>query len=110
MAEALLVRGVAVLQAEIVPEILPVILDPDMASVVRVKGEEHGVEYQLQSTLEEILGDNGRVSGVRISHHTYKVDVVFVAVRGAADHETGNDCGHLTSQRAALTPHRQYSP
>src|SRR6266487_518361 len=66
MAEALLVRGVAVLQAEIVPEILPVILDPDMAAVVREKGEEHGVEYHLQSTLEEILGDKGRVSGIRI--------------------------------------------
>src|SRR6266704_1430462 len=56
MAEALLVRGVAVLQAEIVPEILPVILDSDMASLVREKGQEHGVEYHLQSTLEEILG------------------------------------------------------
>src|SRR5207244_12313482 len=35
MAEALLVRGVAVLQAEIVAEILPVILDPVMAAMVR---------------------------------------------------------------------------
>ncbi len=43
MAEALLLRGVAVIQAEIVPEILPVILDPDMASIVREKGQEHGV-------------------------------------------------------------------
>src|SRR5436189_6014837 len=80
MAEALLVRGVAVLQAEIVPEILPVILDPDMAAVVREKGEEHGVEYHLQSTLEDILGDKGRESGVRISVRKYEVDDVILYI------------------------------
>src|SRR2546421_2271104 len=81
MAEALLVRGVAVLQAEIVPEILPVILDPDMGAVVREKGEEHGVEYHLQSTLDEILGHKRKVVGVRISGHAYEVDAIIVAVR-----------------------------
>jgi len=102
MAEALLVRGVAVLQAEIVPEILPVILDPDMASVVREKGEEHGVEYHLQSTLEEILGDNGRVSGVRISTHTYKVDAVIVAVRVKPNTELAKDAGIVLGESGGI--------
>jgi NADPH-dependent 2,4-dienoyl-CoA reductase/sulfur reductase-like enzyme len=102
MAEALLVRGVAVLQAEIVPEILPVILDPDMASVVREKGEEHGVEYHLQSTLEEILGDNGRVSGVRISNHTYKVDAVIVAVRVRPNTELAKDAGIVLGESGGI--------
>ncbi|TMH95070.1 NAD(P)/FAD-dependent oxidoreductase [Candidatus Bathyarchaeota archaeon] len=53
MAEALLERGMAVLEAEIVPEILPAILDPDMASIIRTQAERHGVEYHLQSSLEE---------------------------------------------------------
>jgi NADPH-dependent 2,4-dienoyl-CoA reductase/sulfur reductase-like enzyme len=102
MAEALLVRGVAVLQAEIVPEILPVILDPDMASVVREKGEKHGVEYHLQSTLEEILGDNGRVSGVRISNHTYKVDAVIVAVRVRPNTELAKDAGIVLGESGGI--------
>jgi NADPH-dependent 2,4-dienoyl-CoA reductase/sulfur reductase-like enzyme len=102
MAEALLVRGVAVLQAEIVPEILPVILDPDMASVVREKGEEYGVEYHLQSTIEEILGDNGRVSGVRISDHTYKVDAVIVAVRVRPNTELAKDAGILLGESGGI--------
>jgi CoA-dependent NAD(P)H sulfur oxidoreductase len=102
MAEALLVRGVAVLQAEIVPEILPVILDPDMASVVREKGEKHGVEYHLQSTLEEILGDNGRVSGVRISDHTYKVDAVIVAVRVRPNTELAKDAGIVLGESGGI--------
>src|SRR5215831_10546906 len=64
MAEALLIRKIAVLQAEIVPEILPVILDPDMASTVRERGAEHGVEYHLNSSLDEIIGNHGRVVAV----------------------------------------------
>ena len=91
MAEALLVRGVDVLQAEIVPEILPVILDPDMASVVREKGEEHGVEYHLQSSLEEIIGEKGNVVGVRISGHAYDVGAVIIAVRVKPNTELARD-------------------
>src|SRR5436190_21498802 len=57
MAEALLVRGVAVLQAEIVPVILPVILDSDIDAVVREIGEENGVEYYYHMTINENLVD-----------------------------------------------------
>jgi len=81
MAEALLLGNVSVIQAEIVPEILPVILDSDMASIVRQRGEEHGVEYHLQSSLEEIHGKKGDVSGVRISGEDFEVDAVVVAVK-----------------------------
>ena len=102
MAEALLVRGVGVLQAEIVPEILPVILDPDMASIVREKGEEHGVEYRLQSTLEEILGEKGRVVGVRISGHTYDADAVIVAVRVKPNTELAKDAGILLGESGGI--------
>jgi len=102
MAEALLVRKVAVLQAEIVPEILPVILDPDMASLVREKGEEHGVEYHLQSTLEEILGDKGRVVGVRMSGHSYEADAVIVAVRVRPNAELAKDAGILLGESGGI--------
>jgi len=69
MAEALLQRGVAVMQAEIVPEILPVILDPDMASIIRTRAEEHGVEYHLNSTLEE-MGLRGSVFPAKSTRST----------------------------------------
>src|SRR2546425_7830924 len=81
MAEALLQRGMAVLEAEIVPEILPVILDPDMASIIRARAEENGGEYHLNSMFQEIVGQDGRVSGIRISGENYPVDAVVVAVR-----------------------------
>lgn len=102
MAEALLVREVGVLQAEIVPEILPVILDPDMASVVREKGEEHGVEYHLQSSLEEILGEKGKVAGVRISGHTHDADAVIVAVRVKPNTELAKAAGILLGESGGI--------
>ncbi len=102
MAEALLVRGVGVLQAEIVPEILPVILDPDMASIVRENGREHGVEYHLMSSLEEILGDRGKVSGVRISGRTYDVDAVIIAVRVKPNTELARDAGIVLGESGGI--------
>src|SRR5438094_7910385 len=101
MAEALLLRGVAVIQAELVREILPVSLDADMASICREKGQEHGVEYHLQSSLEEILGDKERVVGVRISGRTHDVDAVLVAVRGRPNTDLAKDAGIQRAQRGA---------
>ena len=102
MAEALLVRGVAVLQAEIVPEILPVILDPDMASIVRERGQVNGVEYHLQSSLEEILGDRGKVTGVRVSGRTYGADAVIVAVRVKPNAELAREAGILLGESGGI--------
>ena len=93
MAEALLIRQVSVLQAEIFPEILPAILDPDMASIVRQRGEEHGVEYHLQSTIEEIHGDKGEVSGVKISGKNYEADAVIFAVKVRPNTELAGKAG-----------------
>src|SRR5216683_2161494 len=81
MAEALLQQGIAVLEAEIVPEILPVILDPDMASMVRARAEEHGVEYHLNSSVNRIIGSDGHVSAVEISGKTFPADAVIAAVK-----------------------------
>jgi len=102
MAEALLQRGVAVMQAEIVPEILPVILDPDMASIIRTRAEEHGVEYHLNSTLEEIVGRTGGVTGVRISGEEYAVDAVIVAVRVKPNTELAKNAGIVLGESGGI--------
>ncbi len=98
MAEALLLRRVAVLQAEIVPEILPAILDPDMASIVREHGQKHGVDYHLTSNLEEIIGTSRKVSGVKISGEEYDVDAVVMAVRVAPNTELAKKAGIVLGQ------------
>lgn len=102
MAEALLIRGLSVLQAEIVPEILPVILDPDMASVVREEGQKHGVDYHLSSTVDEILGDNGRVVAIRISGQRYQADAVIVAIRVRPNTELAREAGIVLGESGGI--------
>jgi NADH oxidase (H2O2-forming) len=111
MAEALLLRGLSVLQAEIVPEILPVILDPDMASLVREEGQKHGVDYHLSSTVDEIVGNQGRVASIRISGQGFDVDAVIIAIRvkpntelaKEADISLGESGGIRTNERMATS-------
>ncbi len=93
MAEALLHRGIAVLQAEIVPEILPAVLDPDMAAIVRARAKEHGVEYHLASTLNRFIGTRGRVLAVEISGQEFHVDAAIVAVKVRPDTELATSGG-----------------
>src|SRR5437899_12423893 len=93
----------AVLEAEIVPEILPVVLDPDMASIIRARAEEHGVEYHLNSTLEEIVGRNGSVSGIRISGDEYPVDAGIVAVRVKPNIELANEARIVLGESGVIT-------
>ncbi len=107
MAEALLLRQISVLQAEIVPEILPVILDPDMASIVRERAHDHGVEYHLQSSLDEIIGTNGKVVGVRISGQLIHVSAVVVAIRVMPNTELAKEAGiHLADSGGIRTDQR----
>ena len=93
MAEALINKGIHPIQAEIVPEILPVILDPDMALIVRERAEKHGVEYHLNSSLDEITGKEGRVTGVKIAGEKYDVDAVIMAVRVRPNTELAKQAG-----------------
>ncbi len=98
MAEALLLRGVSVIEAEIVPEILPVILDPDMALLVRERAQEHGVEYHLGSSLDQIHGENGRVSAVQVSGKKHEVQAVIIAVRVWPNSELAKEAGILLGE------------
>ncbi len=98
MAEALLLRGVSVIEAEIVPEILPVILDPDMASLIRERAQEHGIEYHLGSSLDQILGENGKVTAVQISGKKHEAQSVIVAVRVRPNSEIAEEAGILLGE------------
>src|SRR3989449_1990279 len=91
MAEALLLRRGSVMEAEIAPEILPVMLDPDMASMVRERAQEHGVEYHLGSSLDKIFGENGRVSAVQHSRQKHEEPDGIVDSKGQTNSENAKE-------------------
>ncbi|TGE33559.1 FAD-dependent oxidoreductase [Desulfosporosinus sp. Sb-LF] len=66
--EALVKREATVTIAELSNRILSAILDEASAQIVQNHLEEQGVKFQLNNTVAQILGENGKVTGVRLQN------------------------------------------
>ena len=56
VAAALVRRGIKTTVVELLPQVLPTMLDPDMAEIVKRKLEEKGLKIILNTRVDEILG------------------------------------------------------
>ncbi|MGW8195568.1 MAG: NAD(P)/FAD-dependent oxidoreductase [Desulforhopalus sp.] len=66
---------------ELMDRPLPLMLDKDMAEPVQHYLEEKGLNIMTGRTVEKILGENGKVTGVQLaSGETIDADVVFMNV------------------------------
>ncbi len=80
-AEALVKRGAQVTVVELANRVLSAILDESAAAMVQESLEEHGVRFFLENTVSEILGTEGKVSGVRLQDGTVReCDRVVIAI------------------------------
>jgi NADH oxidase (H2O2-forming) len=77
-AAALRKRGLEVLLLEALPSVLPNMLDPDMASLVKDRILENGIELVLGQSVEEIIGKQ-EVSSISVGGRQHPVDMVIVA-------------------------------
>jgi NADH oxidase (H2O2-forming) len=77
-AAALRKRGLEVLLLEALPSVLPNMLDPDMAALVKEKILENGIELVLGQSVEEIIGKQ-KVSSILVGGRQRPVDMVIVA-------------------------------
>jgi len=78
VAEALVRRGLEVVVAEIMPRVLPTILDGDMAKILGEAIRSSGVQLMLNSKVEEILGDS-KVKCALVGGVEVPCDIVIVA-------------------------------
>ncbi|HBW38179.1 NAD(P)/FAD-dependent oxidoreductase [Desulfosporosinus sp. BICA1-9] len=79
--EALVKREANVTVAELSNRILSAILDEDSAQIVQNHLEEQGVKFQLNNTVAEILGQKGKVTGVRLQNgENIECDRVILAI------------------------------
>ena len=92
MAEALAGRGFKVTVLEMLPEILPALLDADMASIVRERAEQRGVSILRSATVNEILGSD-HVEGIAASGQTVRVGTVIVATKVRPDVKLAREAG-----------------
>jgi NADH oxidase (H2O2-forming) len=70
--------GLNVIVTEMLPQIIPRSLDPDMASIVRQYMENEGLQVILGNPIEEIIGDK-RVEKAIIGEEVLNADMVIMA-------------------------------
>jgi len=76
--EAFVERGIKTTVVEMLPTVLPRLLDPDMSSDVQKKFEESGVTFILGKSANAILGDN-KVRAVSVGGEEIPADIVLNA-------------------------------
>ena len=89
---ALIERGLQVTVVEMLPQILPQMLDEDIAKQVQDHLEQHGMKILLNKTVEEICGEE-RVSAIRVSEDILTADMYISAFGVRANTKLALDSG-----------------
>lgn len=79
MAENLLARGLEVGVIDAMPQVLPNVLDPEMAGYARRQLEQAGMRILTSTSLTGIAG-NGRAEAVETSSATLPADLVILSI------------------------------
>ncbi|MFO7966991.1 MAG: FAD-dependent oxidoreductase [Archaeoglobaceae archaeon] len=78
-AEALSRLGMGVTVVEMMEDLIPQMLDPEMSLVVRKHLEDNGVRVKTSSEVKEIITRDGKVAGVNIGDEVVDAQMVLVA-------------------------------
>ncbi len=109
MAEGLTMRGIAVTQVEMLPEVLPTV-DVELGALVHAELQRHGVDVHTRSTVTRIARTADRASGRLHVDGTgpdgaalsWDVDLVLVVVGVKPDTDLLVASGAKTGPRAAV--------
>jgi len=85
-------RGLKTTVVELLPQVLPAMLDKDMARLVQKNLEEKGLSIITGKGVDEILGDD-HVSGVSVAGEEIPADLVIVATGVRPNVQLAKDAG-----------------
>ena len=85
-------RGLKTTVVELLPQVLPAMLDRDMARLVQKNLEEKGINIITGKGVDEILGENN-VSGVSIAGEEIPADLVIIATGVIPNVQLAKDAG-----------------
>ena len=80
---------------EYFPQVLPRLIDPFMSRIIENHLKEKGVKIILNARIKEIVGKNGKVSGVRTEDNFYPADLVLLATGVRPNSELAKKAGLL---------------
>jgi NADH oxidase (H2O2-forming) len=98
---ALIERGLQVTVVEMLPQILPQMLDVDMAKLVQDQLEQQGMKILLNKTVEEILGDD-KISAIRVVDEVFTADMFINAFGVRANTKLAVDSGIPLGETGAI--------
>lgn len=109
MAEALSdLWGIDTTIVEIADQVLPIILDRQLARMVQRHMEEKGVDIRLNETVKEIArGDGDHALRITTSRGTLDADLVITSVGVRPNSELARDAGLLVSPRGTIVVNRR---
>ncbi|MEJ5300200.1 MAG: FAD-dependent oxidoreductase [Thermodesulforhabdaceae bacterium] len=107
MAEALTdLWGVETTVIEIMPQLLPGIVEPTMASIIKKHMEEHGVSVHLDESVTKIEKDN-ETYHVITNKNSFSADLVITAVGVEPNGELARKAGLLVTPRGGIVVNRR---
>ena len=105
MAVALTEKGIKTTIVELLPHVLPVSIDADIARIVQKHLEEHGVRIITGKGVEAIVGDE-QVRGVMVAGEEIKADIVIAATGVRAEWTLAKEAEIALGRRGIKTDHR----
>ena len=91
-AVALQERGLRTIVVELLPQILPAMLDADMAKIVQEMLEQKGIKIMISKGVEEFLGMD-RVTGIIAGGEQINSDLIVAAFGVRADTQLAKEAG-----------------
>lgn len=109
MAEALTdLWGIETTVVEIADQVLPIILDKNLAGMVQKHMQEKGVQLRLGEMVREIAhGEGEHALRVMTSNETIDADLVITSVGVRPNTELAKNAGLLVSPRGAIVVNRR---
>ncbi len=101
MAIALKERGLNTTVVELLPQVLPVMLDKDMAKLVHKMLVEKGLRIIVGKGLDEILGTE-KVTSISVAGEQIPADIVVIATGVRATTELATKAGIATGETHAI--------
>lgn len=97
-AHAFVEKGIKTTVVEMLPYVLPVMFDKDMADQTQKEIEKHGVRVIVGKSLDEIVG-SGKVEGVKIGEEIVNTDMVIMATGVRANLDLAKTAGIALGER-----------
>ncbi|RUM42891.1 MAG: pyridine nucleotide-disulfide oxidoreductase [Desulfocapsa sp.] len=94
--------GVETTVVEFMPQVLPRIVDKPFSSMVTKHMRDNGVDIFLNEGAEEILGKDGKVTGLRTANRTIEADMVVMAAGVRPRSEIAKEAGLEISPMGAI--------